>query len=135
MIELERRLRIGAALLGISLLAAGQSIGQTDATPKHSTGSTASTKEPIPGLFVDTATKSGLNFMGFAQHTPTKYLIETMGSGVAVFDFDNDGRLDIFMVNGASITDPSPRAQCPGRQDQRNGTGCTISAKMAPSRM
>ena len=34
-------------------------------------------------------------------HTSRKYLLETMGSGVALFDCDNDGRLDIYLVNDA----------------------------------
>ena len=34
-----------------------------------------------------------------------KYLPETMGPGVALFDYDNDGRLDIFLVNGAPLSD------------------------------
>ena len=33
-----------------------------------------------------------------------KYLPETMGAGVALFDFDNDGKLDIFLVNGAPLS-------------------------------
>ena len=31
-----------------------------------------------------------------------------MGGGVALLDYDNDGRLDIFFVNGARISDPMP---------------------------
>jgi hypothetical protein len=36
-----------------------------------------------------------------------------MGSGVAVFDYDNDGRLDIFAVNGAPLSDPTPKGTIP----------------------
>ena len=36
-----------------------------------------------------------------------------MGSGVAVFDYDNDGRLDIFLANGARIDDPMPKGAIP----------------------
>ena len=36
-----------------------------------------------------------------------------MGSGVAVFDYDNDGRLDIFLANGARIDDPTPKGAIP----------------------
>jgi hypothetical protein len=42
-----------------------------------------------------------------------KYLLETMGSGVGLLDYDNDGRLDIFLVNGAAISDPMPRDGVP----------------------
>ncbi len=41
--------------------------------------------------FIDTTAKSGITFTGVASHTSHKYLMETMGSGVATFDFDNDG--------------------------------------------
>ncbi|PYU31413.1 MAG: RNA-binding protein [Acidobacteria bacterium] len=36
-----------------------------------------------------------------------------MGSGVALFDYDNDGRLDIFLVNGAPLGDPTPKGTIP----------------------
>jgi len=36
-----------------------------------------------------------------------------MGSGVALFDYDNDGRLDIFLVNGAPLSDPTPKGFIP----------------------
>src|SRR3954468_8007763 len=48
----------------------------------------------------------GLDFT--LQNSPTsqKYLIETMPGGVALFDYDNDGLLDIFVVNGGCLTTP-----------------------------
>jgi enediyne biosynthesis protein E4 len=54
-----------------------------------------------------------VDFLHRASHTARKYLLETMGSGVALFDFDNDGRLDIFLVNGAPLGDPTPRGAIP----------------------
>ncbi len=66
-----------------------------------------------PGNFVDITAASGVRFQHIATHTSKKYLIETMGSGVALFDYDNDGRLDIFLVNGAPLTDPTPKGTIP----------------------
>jgi enediyne biosynthesis protein E4 len=66
-----------------------------------------------PGRFVDITEKSGVHFLHQAPHTSRKYLIETMGSGVALFDCDNDGRLDLFLVNGAPFSDPEPRGSIP----------------------
>ncbi len=59
----------------------------------------------VSGKFVDTTGASHIAFQAQASHTAKKYLIETMGSGVALFDYDNDGLLDIFFVNGAPLTD------------------------------
>jgi hypothetical protein len=70
-----------------------------------------------PGKFVDVTAASGVHFQGQAYHTAKKYLIETMGSGVALFDYDNDGRLDIFFANGAVLTDPT----APGTIPQKSG--------------
>jgi enediyne biosynthesis protein E4 len=67
----------------------------------------------IEPRFSDVTSVLGVHFQHVASHTFKKYLIETMGSGVALFDYDNDGRLDIFAVNGAQITDPMPKGSIP----------------------
>ena len=67
----------------------------------------------VPGRFIDVTDKVGVHFLHQAPHTSRKYLIETMGSGVALFDCDNDGRLDIFLVNGAPYSDPTPKGFIP----------------------
>jgi len=66
-----------------------------------------------PGRFTEISKSLGVNFQHQASHTSKKYLPETMGSGVAVFDYDNDGRLDIFFVNGAPLSDPTPKGTIP----------------------
>jgi enediyne biosynthesis protein E4 len=47
-----------------------------------------------------------LPFLHRQSPTSQKYLIETMGGGVGLIDYDNDGRLDIFLVNGGKLDDP-----------------------------
>jgi hypothetical protein len=78
----------------------------------------ATTTPPVaesnaPGNFVDVTSASHVDFHYVSSHTSKKYLIETMGSGVALFDYDNDGRLDIFLVNGAPLSDPMPKGAIP----------------------
>jgi len=67
----------------------------------------------LPGKFVDITERVGINFQYRASHTSKKYLLETMGPGVALFDYDNDGRLDVFVVNGAPLTDPMTKGAIP----------------------
>jgi hypothetical protein len=71
------------------------------------------------GRFTDVTAKLGINFEYFASHTSKKYLLETMGSGVALFDYDNDGRLDIFVVNGAPLADPTPKGAIPQKTEPK----------------
>jgi enediyne biosynthesis protein E4 len=76
--------------------------------------------ENTGGHFVDVTAARHIRFQGVSPHTSRKYLIESMGSGVALFDYDNDGRLDIFLVNGAALSDPTPKGTIPqksGPQD------------------
>ena len=83
-------------------------------------GSETATVPNSAGHFVDITQKAGINFLHVAPHTSHKYLLETMGSGVALFDCDNDGRLDIFLVNGAPFPDFVPKGFIPvktGPQD------------------
>ncbi len=57
--------------------------------------------EPDPITFENIARRAGVEFVLRNSATPQKHQIETMVSGVAVFDYDNDGRPDIYFVNGA----------------------------------
>jgi hypothetical protein len=75
---------------------------------------------PTPEVqFSDITGTSGINFKHENSATSNKYLVETMGGGVAVFDYDNDGRLDIFFTNGAKIDDPMPDVKLPDKADRK----------------
>jgi enediyne biosynthesis protein E4 len=69
--------------------------------------------------FADVTEKSRVRFKHQASPTSEKYLPEAMGAGVAMFDYDNDGYLDLFFVNGALIRDPMPRGARPDKSDPR----------------
>lgn len=83
---------------------------------------------------------SGIDFSHHASRTAQKYLIETMGSGVALFDYDGDGLLDIFFVNGALIGTPMSSGKLPDKSDPAywnrlyrnngNGTFTDVTAKV-----
>ena len=54
--------------------------------------------------FLNVARESGLNAKTiFGGEHKNKYLLETTGCGVAFYDYDNDGWLDIFLVNGTRL--------------------------------
>jgi hypothetical protein len=69
--------------------------------------------------FTDITTKSYIDFTQENSATSNKYLIETMGGGVALFDYDNDGRLDIFFANGALLSDPMPDGKLPDKSNKK----------------
>jgi hypothetical protein len=75
---------------------------------------------PSPEVqFIDITQRSGINFTHENSATSNKYLVETMGGGVALLDYDNDGRLDIFFTNGAKIDDPMPDGKLPDKADRK----------------
>ena len=69
--------------------------------------------------FKDITDQSHVDFKQDNSATSNKYLIETMGGGVALFDYDNDGRLDIFFTNGALLSDPMPEGRRPDKSEKK----------------
>jgi hypothetical protein len=57
-------------------------------------------------VVLEVAHPAGLDFVHRNSPTSQKYLIETMGGGVALLDYNNDGLLDVFFVNSGRLDDP-----------------------------
>jgi enediyne biosynthesis protein E4 len=77
-----------------------------------------------PVLFRDVAAESGVTFTHTNGASPSKHIVETMGSGGLLFDYDGDGWLDVFLVDGGSVVDPRAAAQARSRlfHNRRDGT-------------
>jgi hypothetical protein len=85
-----------------------------------------------PIVFEEIAERSGLNFVSDSSPTPNKNQPETMVAGVALFDYDNDGYLDVYVVNGAAI--PSLQKESPKYwnrlyQNNHDGTFTDVTEK------
>lgn len=78
-----------------------------------------------PGWFRDATSDVGLAFTHDAGPAGRYFLPEIMGSGCAVFDFDNDGRLDVYLVSNGGPDSPSRNKLFRGLPD---GTFQDVSA-------
>jgi hypothetical protein len=77
--------------------------------------------------FKDTAKEAGLTMMNvFGGENTKKYIIETTGTGIAIFDYDNDGWPDIFIVNGTKL-EGFPGGKAPTNHLYRNNHDGTFS--------
>jgi hypothetical protein len=115
-----------------SLVVAQQATPTPSPTPKpertgKSYSADTSTKKPPPPppqakspvTFTDITGVTGINFKRTASFTSLKYLLEAMGGGVAMFDYENDGRMDLFFTNGALLKDPMGKADVPDKRDPK----------------
>ncbi len=85
-----------------------------------------------PVLFREAAKEAGLVFRHFADASQQYRLPEIMGSGVALIDFDADGDLDVFFLQGASLQEGADPAD--SRFPPKTGLGCRLfENRIAPS--
>ena len=86
-----------------------------------------------PVVFQDIAAKAGLTVWQHTMGTPEKqFILEAPGSGVALLDYDKDGWLDIYMVNGSTYDALSGKAASPHAalfHNNHDGTFTDVAAK------
>lgn len=87
---------------------------------------------PLPFSFAEVAKEAGLSAVTvFGGKETNKYLLETTGCGAGFVDYDNDGRLDVFLMNGTTL-EGFPKGQEPTNHFYRNkgdGTFEDVTAK------
>ena len=111
--------------LGPSIWASNFSAFQTEVPQKKA-------EAEIGVNFVNIARESGLNVKTiYGGEHKNKYLLETTGCGVAFYDYDNDGWLDIFLVNGSRL-EGFPKGEEPTShlfKNNRDGTFTDVTVK------
>ena len=85
---------------------------------------------PFHARFTDVARQAGLKEIVVAGHQDhNDYIVECMSCGVAFFDYDNDGWLDILVLSGSRFSDPPPTASNRLYKNNRNGTFTDVTEK------
>ena len=86
-----------------------------------------------PIVFEDVSEKAGLTRWTHRMGTPAKsYIVETKGSGVGLIDYDNDGWLDIYVVNGSTVDALIGKATAPHAalfHNNHDGTFTDVAAR------
>ncbi len=96
--------------------------------------------EGAPVVFQDITHQSGVDKFQHRSGTPAKStIIEVPGSGVALLDYDNDGWLDIYLLNGSTLAalkgqEPAPRAMLLHNNHDGTFTDVTDTAGVANER-
>lgn len=106
--------------------------------PSRNPPSGGKSSEPLGFSLVDVAARAGLAsaWNVFGGITSKRYLLEEIGCGVAFFDYDNDGWLDIFFVNGARFEE-ARAAHGPSNHlfhNNRDGTFTDVTEKAGLTR-
>src|SRR5437667_12327432 len=94
--------------------------------PPAKTASAPSAPPAKTAQFVDVTRAGGIDFHLTCGSLDKRYIMETMCGGIAVFDYDNDGWMDIFLVNGSTLDDLRA-GKCHPRKLYRNNHDGTFA--------
>ena len=113
-------------------------LGALAGAPLYETHASQISNEGVPVTFVDVAEQAGLvtpNVWGGVKEK--KYIIETKGSGIAFFDYDNDGWLDIYLTNGVRLGETYAPGETPTPhlyKNNRDGTFTDVTEQSGLAR-
>ncbi len=122
------------ATVFVICLLGSPSRAQNRPVPKSSPGHKAAAPGSIS--FADVTRASGIDFHLTCGGKEKRYIMESMCGGVAVFDYDNDGWMDIFFVNGSTLEDARDGKCHPGKlyRNNHDGTFTDVSARAGITR-
>lgn len=108
--------------------------GRPSTRNRNSASTDPGASDRSPPVFVDVAQESGLNFKHYFSDAENHWLMETLGSGVSVLDYDADGWPDLFFAQGSPLPVPADSAN-PGSQASlfRNERGQGFTEVTLPS--
>ncbi len=107
-----RRSPRSVAIATLLALASGLACRTSEPPRVEATAPRAPAPPAPPPSFTDVTAGSGVDFVHRSGRSPHRYMPETMGSGVAIFDFDGDGLQDLYFVDAGPVpadgSDPLP---------------------------
>lgn len=122
---------LGFVLAGVQSLHA-QGIASTGAATAPRA---APSGKPFPVSLVDVAAKAGLSARStYGNELKKKYIVEANGAGVALVDYDNDGWVDVFTVNGSRLektAGPAPTNHLYRNEGGKRFKDVTVAASLA----
>src|ERR1700735_4554782 len=131
--------------LGSSLFVLGSSLLDRLTTPLWGWNggsrleAAVATSPESPVQFIDVAEKAGLNIPNvWGGIDQKRVIIETKGSGIAFFDYDHDGWLDIYLTNGSRLDAHWPAGKQPTThlyKNNRDGTFTDVTDKSGLGRV
>jgi hypothetical protein len=134
-----RRSGIRVAVLALPFGAVLVLACQPARPPAREAASAETALRTTPGLpwFEDVTTASGVDFHHYDSTTPTDYVQERMGSGLAWIDYDNDGWPDLFCVQDGPVRPATTQGPLPTNKLYRNngdGTFTDVTERVGLSR-
>jgi enediyne biosynthesis protein E4 len=122
--------RTGAILM-LAMLALGISIGPPVHLKVLAAQSSTTPESPIPVHYTDVRENAKITFRQDSTQTDEKYYLETMGTGVAWIDYDQDGLMDLFFVQSAAtgIYKPTHPLRCALYHNNGDGTFTDVTEK------